>query len=73
MRENVQKEKLGRWSICLPKVVLYAEAQCISVKENMVNSLAVAIIPIVKEQERYNKYRKEKYIKIYKLVDVIDG
>ena len=59
-REERQKEyerkraeqKRGRWSIYLPKNVHCAEAQCISVKENMVNSLAVAIIPIAKAQEK---------------------
>ena len=73
MKENVPNEKRGRWSICLPKIVPYAEARCISVKGNTVNSLAVAIILIAKAQERYNKYRKENYIKVYKVIDVIDG
>ena len=54
--ENVPKEKRGRWSICLPKVVPYAEVQCISVKENTVNFLAVAIILIAKAQEESNDY-----------------
>ena len=55
-REERQKEyerkraERDAWKmdICLLKVAHCVEAQCISVKENMVNSLAVAIIPIAK-------------------------
>jgi hypothetical protein len=51
-KENVQKEKLGRWNISLPRIVPYAAARCISVKENTENFFAVAIIPIAKVQEK---------------------
>lgn len=50
--ENVPKEKRGRLSICLPKNVPYEEVRCIFVKENTANSLAVAITPIAKAQEK---------------------
>ncbi len=38
----------------LPKNVTYADAQCIFVKGNVVNSLAAAIIIIAKAQEKSN-------------------
>ena len=52
---NVQKEKRGRWNTCLPKVAHCAEARCISVKGNTVNSLAVVIIQIAREQRKLIK------------------
>lgn len=45
-KENVPNERRGRWNISLLRTVPYVEVLCISVKSNMVNSLAVAIIPI---------------------------
>lgn len=54
MKENAQKERRGRWSMCLPKAAHYAEERCISVKVNTVDFSAVAIIPIVKAQGKSN-------------------
>lgn len=56
MKENVPNEKHGRWNICLPRVVPNVEAQCIFVKANTANSLAVAIVLIARERKRSNEY-----------------